>query len=1104
MFKNSEIDIIENKITKEIHADSVLRDIESRENKRSRYEKRWFWELLQNAIDSIDKTENIKIKLEVFDNKISFSHTGNPFKIEDIFSLIIQGSSKDDGEKVGRFGTGFLTTYLLSKEVEITGTLIKDNEKRHFNFLLNRNSSDKVLFRKLQEESIQSFKNSFIEDSYLQNTEFQTKFTYILDENGRQTAKKGLECLDELIHITQLFNEQIESVTVIEKDTSITYTKSLINEHNILDAFIKEWKVTTKVNDALKVNYNAYVLQHSDYSVCVITQIENNKETIFQLTSSHPRLFFTFPLLGTEEMGIPIIINSTKFHLGIERDEVFLDSNSSNEKIKQNKEILSNAIINSCQKFAYFFTEKNMQNSFCLFDFYKSNYKWIDQEWFNKTKMKTIEILSEIDFLSFYDEKDNFVNLKNLEIPYTSNTDMIDIVWNLLNNIKSFKVPLKEDLCYWIQIMNNIKEIRGDVNVYELEYVWKISDIVDYIKRNFSSLEELNAVIQGSATQWLNELYFALKETKEFQIKDAILLNQENKLRIADGMFWDACKDIELVEISNLLHLNFSNKLISQDIIEFEIIGVKNFTLENAIAELRDKLNSLEAIGLEKPEYIAANAKFLRWLIKNDREDVIKDLKVLRNDGMEYVIFSTNTHLLLSPKSFFGSKYPLFKELIRDKDCLHDDYANILDSDDFNFLNNHGFLHQWPLVVKKESASKEMLRNLGMSENDLALLCNDDGKLKEENKVVIDYSDFAYLTTNDDHIYSRNKSRDSSYKLLEFLFLEAPENDDFFLNDIQTITIEGRKEIYLKKCLWIYRAKKIKWINVNTRNENGKIDDEWKEYLSSSNISELLKEKDKDLFKKLSGEKQQKLLSCWGIGVSELIRNSFPEEKKQSWDQAIASMLVSKIEPIVALEIFNDPHIQEVYEKRIKTKELISRNQKIGYLVEELFKELIKSTELINIIRKPCGSDYLLYEFDLINIDNKQEGFQINNLQTNDYWLVELKATGKDYAAMTELQAKKAVEEKDNYALIIVELDGEPDIEYLRKNAKVISNIGYKIESIYFDFQDVTTKKDNLLEGLNGISVNFDEQNVRFRINSKIWREETQTIEIFLKEKFNQ
>ena len=61
----------------------------------------------------------------------------------------------------------------------------------------------------------------------------------------------------------------------------------------------------------------------------------------------------------------------------------------------------------------------------------------------------------------------------------------------------------------------------------------------------------------------------------------------------------------------------------------------------------------------------------------------------------------------------------------------------------------------------------------------------------------------------------------------------------------------------------------------------------------------------------------------------------------------------------------------------------------------------------INIERKPIGSDYILTDesSDLVNDKKEEEVFNLNN------WLVELKATGKNYAAMTSKQAEKATEE---------------------------------------------------------------------------------------------
>jgi hypothetical protein len=104
---------------------------------------------------------------------------------------------------------------------------------------------------------------------------------------------------------------------------------------------------------------------------------------------------------------------------------------------------------------------------------------------------------------------------------------------------------------------------------------------------------------------------------------------------------------------------------------------------------------------------------------------------------------------------------------------------------------------------------------------------------------------------------------------------------------------------------------------------------------------------------------------------------------------------------------------------------------------------------------------------------------------------------------MTPLQAKTATEQKDNYSLVVVPLDGtEPDIEYIKRNAKVISNIGHKIDTVFSDFNDVEIKKNNLNNGQDGISVNIEDQNIRFRVSSTVWSSGQSDIETFIRKYF--
>lgn len=1083
------------------HADSVYRDIQAREEEREEYEKRWFWELLQNAKDSIDENQNIKVKIEITDNHISFSHTGNPFELDDILSLIIQGSSKNNKEgKTGRFGTGFMTTYLLSKKVHITGQLTEN--QGCFSFLLNRDALDNDHFYTLQIESNRQFDDSIQEESYLNANEFQTLFSYELDSKGKETARIGLLCLDELIPITQLFNEQIESVTVIENGTTKTFSKVLLDSHK--EEGIVEWQISTVVDGMQSTSLKAYIKKEDKFEACIITQLHENKEFIFQLTPNYPRLYYTFPLIGTEEIGIPPIINSTNFDPRVERDGIYLKKIAEDGSDSFNKEIIYKVLTESMLSFANLFKRKKIRGLYQLFDFDRSkDLKWVDHEWFTDVKNSAFEILASEELILYNGTDEKYSSLNNLTIPFCDKKEYILELWNLLSEIKDFRIPLHNELSDWIRIAEKITTIKKGVeNIYNLDFVWGINELIEKLEQK-KDLSELDDSLKIDGHIWLNSFYsLIIKIRGLFPLGDKISLNQKNLFRKAEGMSWDISKDDELVEISDLIELNFGEQLFSRQITQFSISGVEKFLIQNAVSELKSELNDLGETELANVKNQEASARFLKWLIVKGHKDIIKDLKVLKgtknDESFEYEHFPKTEHLLLTPKAYFQLDFPLYANLVRDKDCLNDIYNNFLEEEHYTYLSNNGYLHLSPIVIKTENATVKLLEHLLIHENDLNLLRDTDGQLKY--KFEVSFSDFAYLTASDGYIYGRNTTQKSSLERLKFMLTEAVDKDAFFDDDNQEIMIEGlEKPIYLRKSLWVYRARGLNWINVKTQSEGNEAKFV-SETPSSKNLSELLKI-DGGLIKTIRGSRQQNFLNKLGVGVSDLIRNTLPsDELRLSWDKAITNMITSDADPELVQEIFSDPGIKKEYERRLNERKLIGRNQSIGKLIEILFREYIDDLRAkgipVNIDRRPFGSDYILTEesSDFVNENRQREGFKINN------WLVELKATGKEYAAMTPLQAEKATEEKDNYALVVVPLDGTaPDIEYLKQNAKVISNIGYRINKIYPDYNEVEIKKGDLNSGKDGISVNIEDQNIRFNVNSEVWISDETTIESFVK-----
>jgi len=1084
MIERIKIEARRKEFAEELHAGSVFRDIQARVKEKKEYEKRWFWELLQNAKDSTISEGKVNVKIEIKENEISFAHSGNAFELDEILSLIIQGSSKiEDDSKTGRFGTGFMTTYLLSKKVNIIGKLTDDNG--YFNFWLNRDAPDIKEFYKLQSKSNDDFIKSIQETSYLQDKDYQTKFIYNLDEPGKITSTRGLHSLDELIPFTQLFNSQIGSITVIDNGKEKTYEKEKITNYEINAKKVEEWELKSSIS---KNTVKAYIIRETNYDIVLVSEIENGVEKLINIDKKYPKLFFTFPLIGTEELGIPFIINSTSFDPKIERDGIYLNSNDDNgkETIK-NKDLVSKSLKVAISIFPEIIKRNTIKNAFNIFDFsVAKDYSWVDNSWFNGLKINLISKLIDKECISF-DSK--LHKLSELHIPYSHNPDLISGIWRLLDNLNSFNVICSSELDNWILTVMKHADLQ-DVHIFQTGSIVGSKHIIKYVSEK-SKLETLEADLKIDKYDWLNNLYSLIDEDlDEFPLNKKLLLNQEGEFIEAESLRWDYIKDEELNFISQKLGLDFSRKLISNYIKLFNIAGVGNYNKESAVEDLKNKINLLnedEYLSIDKKQ---SNALFLKWLIKNNKTDAIKDLKIISLEkGSESIavisrVFPKRKHLLLTPKSFFEANFPLYSELIREKDCMHPVYNEILENSDFEWLDKFGFIHLSPLVKRKEKLDPKTLELLILDSNALSHIKDDEGKMTCE--IELEYSDFAYLTSSENHIYDRNSTTSSSLKIFNFLLNEATMKDEYFTMGAKAIPV-GDKTILFEKALWLRRARNIQWVNVrNIEIENGNKFS--KEVPSSKNLSELIKD-NIDLINTIRGEKQISFLSKINVGVSDLIRNTLPsDEIRISWDRALTNMITSSIDPELVSEIVNDPGIQKEYKKRLNDKKLRDRNQKIGALVEQLFSELIdvlKAKGLnINIIREPFGSDYLLTDesSDLVNDKNEEEIFKINE------WLIELKSTGKNYAAMTSLQAKTATEKKDNYALIVVPLDGsEPDIAFIRDNAKVVKNIGYKLSHLIKDFNEVESRKSKLMTEENGVSVDIEDKNVRFRINSSIW-----------------
>ena len=94
-----------------------LEDLDEKSGERA------LWELVQNARDLSEKA---RIKIELTESCIIFSHHGKPFDYTSFRALVKQDSLKDrnGADQVGQYGTGFMTTHAFNRMVHVSGPFV--------------------------------------------------------------------------------------------------------------------------------------------------------------------------------------------------------------------------------------------------------------------------------------------------------------------------------------------------------------------------------------------------------------------------------------------------------------------------------------------------------------------------------------------------------------------------------------------------------------------------------------------------------------------------------------------------------------------------------------------------------------------------------------------------------------------------------------------------------------------------------------------------------------------------------------------------------------------------------------------------------------------
>lgn len=560
---------------------------------------RWVWELIQNAKDVVNSSGmvDIIINFEESTKTVEFKHNGKLFSTENIVFLIEQVSTKDrtitdakTKRTTGKFGTGFLTTHLLSEKVKVNGYLQDVGELPcSFCVVLDRSGKDKQsIIKAIQESCSQLDKNTTMtNDKTINEKEFNTCFSYILDESGVSIAKKGLNNLIISAPYVFAFVPEINSITVTSGQfiQKINRGKTIIK--NLENAYEIEVVVETKKSgNHTRKNKHICVMGTKDLSLAVEIQKKEENYYIVKYNNELPRIFCDFPLLGTNDFSFPVVVNSPLFNPTEPRNGIHL-TDKVHEHITENKQKL----IEACQlyiKMLDFFSEKSYEGIYNIVKIpEQSEKKWLSKEWYEQEVITPIKShIKETPLIyTHIGEKKPLIDEWGdtcVLIPKDLDDTVREKVWSLSSKIIPNMITKREELELWYNSLWD--ECRN----------YGILDLIERVEE-FENIDALSKIVIGDVTDWLNEL-LALFYTKDEAFINSlgrnpcILPNQHGELCAIDSILLDCGIDETYKKIAATIDFDFKSKLLDRKIKHKYLSNLKKCTLEDVFSEMEKKL----------------------------------------------------------------------------------------------------------------------------------------------------------------------------------------------------------------------------------------------------------------------------------------------------------------------------------------------------------------------------------------------------------------------------------------------------------------------------------------------------------------------------------
>lgn len=570
-----------------------LKELQQSSDEKSRC--RWVWELIQNAKDVANSSGSVDVKISFNEQQriLQFAHNGKPFSMQNIVFLIEQVSTKDRDEKeetkksTGKFGTGFLTTHLLSEIVTISGVLQDENSQfKRFELDINRSEKTREGIIGGNKKSFEQLQNSIDNGEMIFDFNedlFNTSFTYRINENGLGVAKEGLDNLYDALPYVFMFVPEIRSVSVEEYAWKFTRGKLCLTQNKD----IKVQEIIVRENEEESGTYIA-AIQGANVAIAAEVEKHGNHVAVKEFTNQLPRIFCDFPLIGTEDFVFPAVVNSSQFNPTEPRNGIFLKDVDEIET-KENKNLMMEAV----QLYGQFLEYVSRRGWEKIYNFVKIRTQrekiWLSTEWVGKYIINECKnIICKIPIVdnkmgnrvALLDERDE----TNIWIVHDTDAEVREEIWELASDLMPNMMTNYSEINQWyFSLWNGCNRFSLQNLVQDVQELGKI-DVLE---------EKL--CIEGKV--WLNRLYALISKTKGAvdyikNNKISIFPNQNGVFCTLDKLSVDVDIDEIYKDILNLVQSNCRNGLLDKGIMVLDWMSIPQCSLQDIFASIKNGLSS--------------------------------------------------------------------------------------------------------------------------------------------------------------------------------------------------------------------------------------------------------------------------------------------------------------------------------------------------------------------------------------------------------------------------------------------------------------------------------------------------------------------------------